>query len=66
MHLSAASALPLIAAAKADGLRVTAETCPHYLTLDAAEIPAGATEFKCCPPIRDAANADRLGPRRDA
>ncbi|WP_433720186.1 allantoinase AllB [Actinoplanes sp. CA-051413] len=60
LHLSAASALPLIAQAKADGLRVTAETCPHYLTLDAAEIPAGATEFKCCPPIRDAANADRL------
>lgn len=60
LHLSAASALPLIAAARADGLRVTAETCPHYLTLDAAEIPAGATEFKCCPPIRDSANRDRL------
>jgi allantoinase len=60
LHLSAASALPLIEAAKADGLRVTAETCPHYLTLDAAAIPSGATEFKCCPPIRDAANADRL------
>jgi allantoinase len=39
---------------------VTAETCPHYLTLDAGRIPDGATEFKCCPPIRDAANADRL------
>jgi allantoinase len=60
LHLSAASALPLIAAAKAEGVRVTAETCPHYLTLDAEHIPTGATEFKCCPPIRDAANADRL------
>ncbi|AGZ44561.1 allantoinase AllB [Actinoplanes friuliensis] len=60
LHLSAASALPLIEAAKADGLRVTAETCPHYLTLDADQIPAGATEFKCCPPIRDSANADQL------
>ncbi|MCO8277015.1 allantoinase AllB [Actinoplanes sp. TRM 88003] len=60
LHLSAASALPLIAAARADGLRVTAETCPHYLTLDADHIPDGATEFKCCPPIRDAANADQL------
>ena len=60
LHLSAASALPLIAEARADGVRVTAETCPHYLTLDAADIPDGATEFKCCPPIRDAANADRL------
>jgi allantoinase len=60
LHLSAASALPLIAQARADGVRVTAETCPHYLTLDAGHIPDGATEFKCCPPIRDAANADRL------
>jgi allantoinase len=60
LHLSAAGALPLIAAARADGVRVTAETCPHYLTLDAEHIPDGATEFKCCPPIRDAANADRL------
>ncbi|MGX6601053.1 allantoinase AllB [Micromonosporaceae bacterium Da 78-11] len=60
LHLSAAAALPLIAAAKAEGVRVTAETCPHYLTLDADVIPDGATEFKCCPPIRDAANADLL------
>ncbi|MFI1992858.1 allantoinase AllB [Actinoplanes sp. NPDC020271] len=60
LHLSAASALPLIAAARADGVRVTAETCPHYLTLDAEQIPDGATEFKCCPPIRDSANADQL------
>jgi allantoinase len=60
LHLSAASALPLIARARAEGVRVTAETCPHYLTLDAAEIPDGATEFKCCPPIRDGENADRL------
>jgi allantoinase len=60
LHLSAAGALPLIAAARAEGVRVTAETCPHYLTLDAAHVPAGATEFKCCPPIRDSANADQL------
>ena len=60
LHLSAAGALAPIAAARADGVRVTAETCPHYLTLDAARIPDGATEFKCCPPIRDAANADLL------
>lgn len=60
LHLSSATALPLIRAARQDGLRVTAETCPHYLTLDADHIPAGATEFKCCPPIRDAANADLL------
>ena len=60
LHLSAATALPLIAAAQAEGVRVTAETCPHYLTLDAAHVPTGATEFKCSPPIRDAANAGKL------
>jgi allantoinase len=60
LHLSSAAALPLIAEAKAEGLRITAETCPHYLTLDAEHIPDGATEFKCCPPIRDEGNRDRL------
>ena len=60
LHLSAAGALPLIRQARAEGLRVTAETCPHYLALAAERVPAGATEFKCCPPIREAANADLL------
>ncbi|GAB7037630.1 MULTISPECIES: allantoinase AllB [Catenuloplanes] len=60
LHLSSSEAVPLIAAAKADGLRVTAETCPHYLTLTAEEVPDGATQFKCCPPIRDAGNRDAL------
>jgi allantoinase len=60
LHLSSSDALPLIAAARADGVRVTAETCPHYLTLTAEEVPDGASEFKCCPPIREAANRDLL------
>ena len=60
LHLSSAAALPLIAGAKAEGLRLTAETCPHYLTLDAEHIPDGATEFKCCPPIRDEHNRELL------
>ncbi|MGW7351805.1 allantoinase AllB [Streptomyces sp. NPDC054784] len=60
LHLSAADALPLIAAAQRDGVRVTAETCPHFLTLTAEEVPDGATEFKCCPPIRERANQDAL------
>ncbi|MDQ0485331.1 allantoinase AllB [Streptomyces cellulosae] len=60
LHLSSADALPLIAEAKADGVRVTVETCPHYLTLNAEEVPDGASEFKCCPPIREAANQDLL------
>ncbi|WP_432988227.1 allantoinase AllB [Dactylosporangium sp. CA-233914] len=60
LHLSAADALPALRRAHAEGVRVTAETCPHYLTLDARAVPDGATEYKCCPPIRDAANQDRL------
>lgn len=60
LHLSDAGALPLIARAKEEGLPLTVETCPHYLTLVADEIPDGATAFKCCPPIRDAHNRDLL------
>jgi allantoinase len=60
LHLSSAPALPLLAAAKRDGVRVSAETCPHYLALSAEEVPDGATEYKCCPPIRDAANREAL------
>ncbi|MCZ7415881.1 allantoinase AllB [Streptomyces sp. WMMC897] len=60
LHLSSSDALPMIAAAKRDGVRVTVETCPHFLTLTAEEVPDGATEFKCCPPIRERENQDAL------
>lgn len=60
LHLSSSDALPMIASAKRDGVAITAETCPHYLTLTAEEIPAGNTAYKCCPPIREAANQDKL------
>ncbi|MFG2894869.1 allantoinase AllB [Streptomyces sp. NPDC048248] len=60
LHLSSSDALPLIAAAKAEGVKITVESCPHFLTLTAEEIPDGATEFKCCPPIRESANQDAL------
>ena len=60
LHLSDADALPLLAEARDEGLRVTVETCPHYLTLEAEDIPDGATQFKCCPPIRERANRDLL------
>ncbi|MFJ1748249.1 allantoinase AllB [Streptomyces sp. NPDC088116] len=60
LHLSSSDALPLIAAAKRDGVRITVESCPHFLTLTAEDVPDGATEFKCCPPIREAANQDAL------
>ena len=60
VHLSAASALPIIRAAKAAGLKLSVETCLHYLCLSSDDIPSGHPEFKCCPPIRDTRNQDRL------
>jgi allantoinase len=60
VHLSSADALPTLRAAHADGVAVTAETCPHYLCLTAEEVPDGATQFKCAPPIREAANREEL------
>ncbi|HEY7594008.1 MAG TPA: allantoinase AllB [Actinophytocola sp.] len=60
LHLSSSDALPVVAAARREGVRVTAETCPHYLTLRAEDVPDGATQFKCCPPIREGANQDLL------
>jgi len=60
VHLASASAIEPIRAARAEGLPLTAETCPHYLALEAEAIPDGATQFKCAPPIRDRATRDRL------
>ncbi|WP_158888944.1 allantoinase AllB [Amycolatopsis anabasis] len=60
LHLSSAEAIPLIAEARRDGVAITAETCPHYLSFIAEEIGDGATQFKCCPPIREAANRELL------
>ncbi|NMO00279.1 allantoinase AllB [Gordonia sp. TBRC 11910] len=60
LHLSSSDALPMIASARRDGVKLTVETCPHYLTLLAEEIPNGATAFKCCPPIREASNRELL------
>ena len=60
VHLSAADALPVIRDARARGVRLTVETCPHYLALTGDDVADGHTEFKCCPPIRDAGNRDLL------
>ncbi|MEZ4791190.1 MAG: allantoinase AllB [Flavobacteriales bacterium] len=60
VHVSSAEALPLIRDAKKRGVRITAETCPHYLVFCAEEILDGATEFKCAPPIRERANNELL------
>src|SRR5919107_5572616 len=57
---SSAGSLPPLREAKSAGLPFTAETCPHYLTFAAEEIPDGATEFKCCPPVRERENREQL------
>src|SRR5690349_607873 len=60
VHLSSADAVPTLREAQREGVRITAETCPHYLHFAAEEVRAGATEFKCCPPIRERANREQL------
>ena len=60
VHLSSARALPLLAEARQRGVSVTVETCPHYLWFAAEDIPDGATEYKCAPPVRGAANREAL------
>jgi allantoinase len=60
VHLASAQALPLLAEARGRGVPISVETCTHYLWFAGEEIPDGATEFKCAPPIRGMANRERL------
>ena len=60
VHLSSASSLAMVLNARKRGLPISVETCPHYLTFAAEEIPDGATEYKCAPPIRDASEREAL------
>ncbi len=60
VHLSSADALPMLRHARASRAPISVETCPHYLMFAAEEIPDGATEFKCAPPIRDQENREWL------
>jgi len=60
VHLSSAKALDIIQKAQLKGVQITAETCPHYLTLSSETIPDGDGRFKCCPPIRNTANQEAL------
>jgi allantoinase len=60
VHVSSPESIAVLRAARAAGVRVTAETCPHYLTFAAEEIADGATELKCAPPIRNAATREAL------
>ncbi|KAI9723682.1 MAG: hypothetical protein M1812_000982 [Candelaria pacifica] len=60
VHLSAIEAIPLLRNARARGVKITAETCFHYLSLAAEQIKEGDTRHKCCPPIRTQSNQDGL------
>ncbi len=60
VHLSSGDACDMIRDAKKVGLPISAETCPHYLTFAAEEIADGATHYKCCPPVRERENRERL------
>ncbi len=60
VHLAYAGALPMLAAARAAGLPLTVETCPHYLGIAAEQIADGDTRAKACPPLRGAANQSAL------
>jgi allantoinase len=60
VHLASSEAVAMLRVARAEGLPITVETCPHYLCFDAGQISDGGTEFKCAPPIRDGANREAL------
>lgn len=60
VHVSSQHVLPFLRAARAEGLPITAETCPHYLHFEAESIPEGGTQWKCAPPIRSASNREAL------
>jgi allantoinase len=56
VHVSSELSVPLIRRAKREGVRITAETCPHYLFFASGSVQNGKTEYKCAPPIRDSRN----------
>ncbi len=60
VHHSSSDALPALRQARSEGVPITIETCPHYLCFAAEDIPDGATEFKCCPPVRERENREKL------
>ena len=60
VHLATGLALDALRAARAEGVRMSAETCPHYLAFRAEDIPPGGTAFKCAPPIRERREQEAL------
>ena len=59
-HISTARSVELIRAAKGEGLTVTAEACPHHLTLTMADVAAMGTNAKMAPPLRTTEDIQEL------
>jgi dihydroorotase len=60
MHVSTAGGVALMRAAKARGVRVTAEACPHHFTLTDESLRGFDSNFKMSPPLRTAADVDAI------
>jgi allantoinase len=60
VHLACADPLPMLRAARTRGVRISVETCPHYLTFTAEDIRDGNTAVKCAPPVRERAHREGL------
>lgn len=60
VHHSSSDSLAVLGKAREEGVNISVETCPHYLCFASEEIPDGATVFKCCPPIRERENSEKL------
>jgi allantoinase len=60
VHLSSADGVAAVRDAQVRGTILSAETCPHYLTFSADEVPDGGTQFKCAPPIRGPVHREQL------
>jgi allantoinase len=60
VHLATSEALQELQAARAEGLPISVESCPHYLHFAAEQIADGATLLKCAPPIRSHINREAL------
>src|SRR5215217_5673924 len=60
VHVSTGRGVAEIAAARARGLDVTAETCPHYLVFEEDDLERLGAVAKCAPPLRPRCEVDRL------
>jgi allantoinase len=60
VHVSTGRGIAEIAAARARGVAVTAETCPHYLVFDEDDLQQLGAVAKCAPPLRPRCEGDRL------